>query len=118
MRHQMAAAEMQQCIEDCGDCASTCAQTSHHCLHMGGEHAAPEHQGILRDCAQLCGVAVGFMARSSPRAAEICRMCAETCIECAADCDRLANGDPTMQRCAEVCRQCAKSCEHMASAGV
>jgi len=118
MAHEMPNHETQRCIKDCGECASICAQTAYHCLHLGGEHASPEHQGLLRDCAQICGVAVSFMARSSHHAVHICRECAEICAECADDCERLANGDSMMQQCAEVCRRCAQSCEKMAGAAV
>lgn len=118
MPHEMPNRETQQCIRDCGECATVCAQTTHHCLHLGGDHASPEHQGLLRDCAQICGVAVGFMARSSHHASEICRLCTEICVACADDCDRLADGDSMMKQCVQVCRKCAQSCEKMAAAGV
>ncbi len=118
MPHQMPSRETQQCIKDCAECASICSQTAHHCLHLGGEHASPEHQGLLQDCKQICGVAVGFMSRASHYATAICRECAEICNACADACDRMANGDQTMKQCAEVCRRCARSCEKMAAAGV
>lgn len=118
MSHEMPSRETQGCIKDCADCASMCAQCAHYCLKMGGEHAAPEHQGLLHDCKAICGVAVGFMARGSHYAAAICRECAEICTACADACARLANGDQMMGQCAEVCRRCAQSCEKMASAGV
>lgn len=110
--------EMRQCIEDCARCAAVCAHTSHHCLGLGGEHASPEHQGLLHDCTQICGVSVAFMARLSPHASHLCRECAEICTACADDCERLASGDDVMTRCAETCRTCAQSCERMAAAGV
>lgn len=118
MPHEMPSREVQQCIKDCAECASVCAQTAHHCLHLGGEHAAPEHQGLLQDCKAICGVAVGFMSRSSHHAGHICRECAEICAECASACDRIANGDAMMKQCAQTCRTCAQSCERMAGAGV
>jgi hypothetical protein len=110
--------EVQQCIKDCSDCAAICAQCSYHCLHMGGEHAAPEHQNVLQDCKQVCAMAVGFMARESRHMGHVCRECAEICTACAEDCERLANGDRVMLDCAQTCRRCAASCEKMAGAGV
>jgi hypothetical protein len=118
MPHNMPSPEMLACIKVCGECASVCAQTAHHCLHLGGEHASPDHQCLLHDCRQICGTAVGFMARSSHYSASICKECAEICTACADDCDRLANGDQPMKQCAEVCRKCATACEKMASATV
>jgi hypothetical protein len=118
MPHQAPSPETQQCINDCAKCSTTCAQTAHHCLHLGGEHAGPNHQGLLQDCKQICALAAGFMSRSSHYAGSICRECAEICAACADECDRMANGDEMMRQCAEVCRSCAQSCEKMAAAGV
>lgn len=114
MPHTMPSREMLDCMKDCMECAGACAQTIHHCLHLGGEHASPEHQGLLRDCEEICGLAASFMSRSSHHAAEVCRQCATICAECADDCARLANGEQLMSRCAEICRKCSRSCERMA----
>ena len=65
MPHSMPSKDTLDCIKACGECASLCNQCSHHCLQMGGEHASPEHQGIMRDCAEICGLAACFMGRSS-----------------------------------------------------
>lgn len=116
--HSTPSPEVQQCIKDCSDCAAICAQCSYHCLHMGGEHAGPEHQGVLQDCKQVCAMSVGFMARESRHAGHICRECAEICVACAESCERLGRSDPLMTQCAHVCRRCAASCERMAGAGV
>jgi hypothetical protein len=113
MPHQMQSHENQQCIKDCGECASVCAQTAHHCLHLGGEHASPGHQGLLQDCEQICMVVIGFMSRESHYATAICRECAEICNACADACDQIAKGDQIMKQCAEACRRCAESCEKM-----
>lgn len=118
MPHEMPSREMLACMKDCGECATMCAQTAHHCLHLGGKHATPEHQGLLQDSKQICGLAVGFMARSSHYAAAICRECAGICNACADDCEQMAGGDQMMTQCAEVCRRCAQSCQKMAGAGV
>ena len=98
--------------------ASLCSQCGFHCLHMSGPHASPEHQGIMRDCAEICGVAACFMSRNSTHAAHICKECVEICNECAESCDKLAKGDAMMKQCAELCRTCATACEKMAGAAV
>jgi hypothetical protein len=36
-------------------------------------------------------------------------------IECADDCQSMAEGDEQMTACAEACRRCAKTCSDMAS---
>ena len=121
MPHEIPSKETLACMKDCAECAIICAQTAHHCLHLGGEHASPEHQGLLEDCRSICGTSVGFMARASHHAGHLCRECAEIGTEWAADCDRLADsggGDQLMKQCAQVCRKCAQSCEKMAAAHV
>lgn len=118
MSHTMPSQEMLSCMRDCVECASICAQCLHHCLHMGGEHAAPDHQGLMRDCEEICGVAASFMSRSSHQIADLCRVCAAVCTECGDSCDRLANGDALMKQCAQTCRRCAQSCEQMSTANV
>jgi hypothetical protein len=118
MPAQSLSPQLQACIQDCAECATICAQTAHHCLQLGGDHASPDHQGLLHDCKQLCAVVVGFMSRASQHASEICRLCATICGQCADDCERIANGDTVMQQCIQTCRKCAQSCENMASAAV
>lgn len=105
--------KMLRCIEDCLQCAGICAHCSDHCLRMGGAHASPDHQGIMRDCAEICAVSASFMARRSRHAEHVCRECADVCRECAQSCERLAEGDSVMTRCAQLCWRCAVSCEAM-----
>lgn len=114
MQHDSKA--MQECMKVCGECAGVCAQTAHYCLTMGGQHASPEHQTLLHDCAEICAVSACFMARSSPHSPRLCRECADICNLCAAECDRMGKGDEMMTKCAEMCRRCAQSCDKMAGA--
>ena len=118
MIHEMPSKNTLACMKDCSECATLCAQTAHHCLHLGGPHASPEHQCLLEDCRAICGTAVGFMARSSEHAPHVCKECVDICNECSDSCDTLANGDALMRQCAQACRKCAQSCEKMASVGV
>lgn len=105
--------DMQACIEACLQCHTTCLSTARHCLGMGGEHASPQHQTLLADCAQACITSAGFMSRESGFHERYCEVCAEICEECAADCHRLASGDAMMMQCAEACQQCAAHCRRM-----
>lgn len=109
---------VQECIKNCQDCMNACLGCASHCLGMGGEHASPEHQTLLQDCAQICGTAAGFMSRGSRHHGSVCEACADICSACADDCERLAEGDKTMQRCVDACRRCAESCEKMSTASV
>ncbi|HZW09262.1 MAG TPA: four-helix bundle copper-binding protein [Phycisphaerales bacterium] len=118
MPHHEPTREMRQCIGHCQECAALCVECGTHCLRMGGDHAAPEHQGLLHDCADVCAAAARFMLRSSHHHSHVCGLCAEVCEACAEECERLAEGDQLMTRCAEACRRCARSCRQMAGAGV
>jgi hypothetical protein len=65
------------------------------------------------DCAQLCQVAVALMAGDSEFAPAQCRVCAQACRACAAECGRLDAGH--CQQCAEACRRCAQACDAVAA---
>lgn len=107
--------EMQQCIEYCLSCYSSCVHTAQHCLELGGKHAEPGHIRLMNDCAELCRTSAGFMLRGSPFHGRICAACAEVCRACERDCHTM-DEDAMMQRCADACRRCAESCERMAKA--
>lgn len=106
--------EMQVCIQNCLQCHQVCLQMIDHCLKKGGMHAEPSHIKLLQDCAQICATSADFMIRSSDLHGRVCGVCAEACLACAVDCDRLSD-DEMMKMCAEVCRRCAESCQKMAS---
>ena len=109
------APEMQQCIENCTECHAICLATAGHCLEMGGHHASRQHQRILLDCAQMCATSADFMLRESELHGRVCAVCAEACSQCAAECERMADGDRMMEQCAEMCRRCEESCHRMAA---
>jgi hypothetical protein len=115
VHHRLESKEMRQCLELCGQCAAACERTSTHCLTMGGQHVTPDHQNVLRDCADICSTAACFLARGSERHTETCRLCAEICEACAKECERLGSGDEMMTECAKICRDCAESCRKMAA---
>ena len=118
MKMHAPSSDMQQCMKTCGECAGVCAQTAHHCLGLGGEHASQEHQGLLQDCTSICATAACFMSRSSPHSGHVCRECAEICTQCAQACERMGKSDDMMSKCADTCRKCAQSCEKMSVAAV
>ncbi|HSH96518.1 MAG TPA: four-helix bundle copper-binding protein, partial [Roseimicrobium sp.] len=93
-------ADMQQCIQNCTECHAVCAKMPAHCLKLGGPHAAPEHIGLLIDCAQICATSADFMLRVSPHHAHTCRACSVLCDACAKDCERIAGDDAMMKQCA------------------
>ncbi len=66
------------------------------------------------DCAAICRLAAGYMARASELSGAICEVCAEVCDLCAQECERHA-GMEHCRLCAEACRRCAGECRRMAA---
>jgi hypothetical protein len=118
MEHQPVRAqrspEMQQCIQNCLDCASICLESIPYCLEMGGRHAQPAHIRLLMACSEICKTSASYMLLDSPLHGRVCGVCAEVCAACARDCEQLGD-DSQMQACAQVCWRCAESCRDMAS---
>lgn len=105
--------EMKKCIDACVECEKVCMETIMHCLHHGGEHATPEHIGLLKDCAAACRVSAELMSTNSRFHKEMCSLCTKICNACADECEKF--DEKFMKDCAKACRDCAKSCEKMAS---
>lgn len=108
----MAHEQFQSCIKACNDCANECDHCVSACCASGSKELARCIQlGI--DCAAICRVAVGAMARGGEAAAVICGACAEVCDLCADECDKHKTDE--CRRCAEACRRCAQECRRMSS---
>lgn len=111
MSHQVA--EMRKCIDDCVECYRICAETTSHCLQLGGKHADAVHIRLLLGCADVCNTSATSMLLGSESSAQICAVCAEVCENCAQSCAQLAGDDDLVKRCADVCRRCVSSCRDM-----
>ena len=104
--------QFQSCIEACNACAVACDTCSVACLHEDDVKMMARCIALDIDCAALCRVASGIMARGGNLAGMICQVCAEACEACADECEKHA-----MQHCrdcAQACRRCAGECRHMA----
>jgi hypothetical protein len=106
--------EMQDCVDACMSCHTTCEETMSSCLQMGGQ-AQMQIMRTLMDCAEMTRMCADMMMRRSPMAAEMCALCARACEMCAEACMSMPD-DPQMMRCADACRRCAKTCRTMADA--
>ena len=114
MPHSISA-EMQECIQNCIDCARSCKETLAHCLSKGGKHAAEAHIRLLIDCAEACDMSASMMLRGSEFHAQHCALCADICKACEESCEEFPD-DATMKRCEDACRRCFESCRRMAQA--
>lgn len=104
------------CIEACARCAQACEHCANACLGEPGVQEMAECIRLDRDCAEICWGASAFMSRGSPFAADLCRVGAEICDACGAECEK--HHHDHCQRCAEACRHCAEECRKMAGVAV
>lgn len=102
------------CVDACQSCAVECEHCASACLQEPDVSARVRCIQLLRDCADICVMAVRWMARGSSNINKICGLCADVCDACAAECARFK--DAHCQRCADECRKCAAECRKMAGA--
>jgi hypothetical protein len=99
------------CIEACNACADACDACASACLQEDDVKMMARCIALDVDCAAICRLAAGFMARGSEHARALCRACAEVCQACADECAR--HPHEHCRRCAEACRRCAEECRAM-----
>lgn len=104
----------QACIDACNACALACDQCAVACLGEDDVKMMARCIASDMDCAQICRLAAGYMARDSEFAMEVCRLCADICAACGEECGK--HPMDHCQRCAEACRRCAEACRAMSAA--
>ncbi len=109
----MAHEQYKSCIDACYACAAACDHCAASCLAEPDPKPMAECIRLDIDCAEMCRLAAGYMARDSALAATICRACAEVCGACGAGCDQ--HDHTHCKECAEACRRCAEECRRMAA---
>src|SRR3989337_174619 len=111
----MAHEHFKTCIDACNDCAVACDHCASACLKEKDVASMARCIQLDIDCAAICRLAVGYMARGSELAADVCDLCATICEACAQECAKHPMAH--CQECAKACRRCAEECRRMASAG-
>ena len=109
----MAHQQHQSCIDACNRCADLCDHCASACLNEGNVKEMARCVALDIDCAAICRLAAGYMARGSELAKEICQACAKVCEACGEECAKHSAGH--CQECAQACRQCAEECRSMAA---
>jgi hypothetical protein len=104
----------QSCIDACNRCADACDHCASACLQEHDVQAMARCIALDIDCAATCRLAAALMARGSPFAASLCRVCAEVCDACGAECAK--HPQAPCQQCAQACHGCADECRRMAAA--
>ena len=106
--------QMQECVEACLACHSTCEETMSYCLQQGGQMDAQIMRALM-DCSDTTRMCADMMMRRSPISTEMCALCARACDLCAEAC-RTMPDDAQLTKCAESCHKCAEMCRTMAGA--
>lgn len=106
--------QFQSCIEACDACASACDRCELACLQEPDVSAMARCIALDIDCAALCRLAAGFMARGSEMTDAICLACQETCEACGDECAKYPVSH--CQECARACQRCADECGRMLEA--
>ncbi|RFA27940.1 four-helix bundle copper-binding protein [Alkalilimnicola ehrlichii] len=109
----MAHDKYRSCIDACYACAAACDHCAAACLQEQDVNMLAECIKLDIDCAEICRLAAGYMARDSAKVSAICKLCAELCDTCAAECEQHEHGH--CKECAQACRRCAEECRKMAA---
>lgn len=105
----MNAHRFDSCIAALNACAHACDHCAVACLQESDPHTMARCIALDMDCAQLCRLTAGYLARSSELSAELCKLCARACKACAEECS--LHSMDHCRRCAQACRECAEACE-------
>ncbi len=95
-----------KCAAICNHCASSCTQ----------EEDVKMMAGCIQldmECAALCYAAAQLMSLGSSKAKEFCKLCADICEQCGAECSK--HQTEHCQECAQACKECADECRKMAA---
>lgn len=106
--------QYETCIAACEACAKACDMCVSACLQEDDVKMMARCIAMDIDCAQICRLAAGVMARGGAAAAAICQACAAVCDMCAEECAKHAMQH--CQDCAAACRRCADECRSMGAA--
>lgn len=103
-----------KCIDACLECAVLCNHCASSCLQEKNVEMMTRCIQLDMECAAACYTAAQLMSLASSKAEEFCRICADLCNECAAECKKHDNEH--CQECARACAKCAEECIHMEAA--
>ena len=110
----MTESKYQSCIAACDRCAAACNFCETACLAEDDVKHMARCIALDMDCAAICRLAAGAMARGSQFAAQICRLCADICQACGDECRK--HSTDHCQACADACLTCADECRRMSAA--
>ena len=101
--------QYQSVIQALNECYAVCEHCSTACLQEEDVKMMVRCIMLDRDCAELCRLTAGILARGSELAKTFLQACAEVCSACAEECSK--HQSQHCQECAESCRRCAEACQ-------
>lgn len=101
------------CIDACLKCAAICNHCASSCTQAENIRMMAGCIQLDMECAAICYAAAQVMSLGGRNAKELCRICAEICEACAAECGK--HETKHCQECAEACTQCAEVCRRMST---
>lgn len=112
----MAHQPFESCLEACNQCAAACHRCVTACLQEPDPRSMARCIALDLDCAAICELAAGVIARASEHAQAVCSLCADICESCGEECAR--HPLDQCRQCAEQCRHCAEECRRMSQQAV
>ena len=103
--------QFQAAIDACNDCADACDLCVASCLQESDVGMMARCISLDIDCAQICRMTAGFLARQSELLDILCETCAEICEACGDECER--HESQHCKDCADACRRCAEECRNL-----
>lgn len=101
-------------LDALNDCAAVCNHCATACLEEKDVKMLSNCIKLDFDCAAICSLTAGFVARGSAHASHLFAECADICNACADECEKHAqHGMEHCKECAEACRKCAEACVQM-----
>ncbi|MEJ7625228.1 MAG: four-helix bundle copper-binding protein [Ferruginibacter sp.] len=100
-----------QLLEALNNCAAECNHCTSACLEEADVKMLAKCISLDIDCAAICTLTAGLIARGSAHGRHLLKECAEVCNACADECDKHGMHMEHCRKCAEACRACAVACE-------
>jgi hypothetical protein len=107
----MAQQQFQSCIDACNACADACDFCAMSCLQEPDTKVMGRCIALDIDCAQICRLVAGYLARGSELSRTICQACQEVCEDCRDECAQYQMSH--CKECAQACQLCAQECQRM-----
>ncbi len=109
--------ENQSLMDALNNCAAACNYCAAACLDEQDVKMMARCIKLDIDCAEICSLTAGFVARGSDQTRHLLAVCSDLCNACADECEKHAkHGMEHCRECAEACRKCAEACSEMANA--